>query len=92
MLFRSHSVDAGIHTEAAARATALYRRRLDIAASGDGDSAPLRKVDQIDRALRLAALAAEREAIFSLARESDISDATSRKLVREIDLVEARYR
>ena len=87
-----HSVDAGIHTEAAARATALYRRRLDIAASGDGDSAQLRKVDQIDRALRLAALAAEREAIFSLARESDISDATSRKLVREIDLVEARYR
>ena len=88
----SHSVDAGIHTEAAARVTALYRRRLDIAAFSDAESAQLRKVDQVDRALRLAALAAEREAIYGLARESDISDATSRKLVHEIDLVEARYR
>jgi CPA1 family monovalent cation:H+ antiporter len=52
----------------------------------------LRKADNAERALRLAALQAERGAIFQLARQRQISDATSRKLVRELDLAEARYR
>jgi CPA1 family monovalent cation:H+ antiporter len=34
---------------------------------------------------------AERQAIFDLARHHHISDETARKLVREIDLVEARH-
>ena len=41
---------------------------------------------------RLAGLRAERDKIFEMARHSQISDETSRKLVREIDLVETRYR
>jgi len=41
---------------------------------------------------RLAGLRAERDKIFEMARRSQISDETSRKLVREIDLVETRYR
>ena len=52
----------------------------------------LRKADQIERALRVAGLQAERETVFNLARRSQISDETSRRLVREIDLMEARYR
>jgi CPA1 family monovalent cation:H+ antiporter len=40
----------------------------------------------------LTALDAERNALFKLAREHRISDALSRKLVREIDLLESRYR
>ena len=42
--------------------------------------------------LRLAGLRAERDRIFEMARHGQISDETSRKLVREIDLMEARYR
>jgi len=42
--------------------------------------------------MRLAALQAERSEIFNLARHSLVSDETSRRLVREIDLAEARHR
>ncbi len=83
--------DADVHSQAAARVIALYQHRLD---GGDaGESAgQLRKADQIEGALRVAALQAERETVFSLARRNLISDETSRRLVREIDLIESRYR
>ena len=44
------------------------------------------------RVFRLAALNAERETIMRLARQEKLSDATARRLVGDIDLVEARYR
>lgn len=83
--------DADIDVNAAARVIALYQRRLDRGAAGD-EAAQLRKAEQAERALRLAALQAEREAIFELARQARISDKTSRKLVRELDLAESVYR
>ena len=83
--------DADLHTQAAARVMALYQHRLD--GVGAGESAgQLRKADQIESALRVAGLQAEREAVFGLARRNQISDETSRRLVREIDLLESRYR
>lgn len=86
------TAETDIHAQAAARVTALYQRRLDGNAGGEREAGQLRKADQAERALRLAGLEAEREAIFQLARQSRISDVTSRKLVREIDLIESRYR
>ncbi|QAU34962.1 Na+/H+ antiporter [Janthinobacterium sp. 17J80-10] len=85
------TAESDIHAQAAARVTALYQRRLSGSAGGEREAGQLRKADQAERALRLAGLEAEREAIFHLARQSRISDATSRKLVREIDLIESRY-
>jgi len=87
-------VDVDIYTQAAARVIAVYQLRLDRmdGAPGEREAGQLRKADQAERALRLAGLQAEREAIYKLARQSTISDETSRKLVREIDLVETRYR
>jgi len=38
----------------------------------------------------LAGLRAERDTVFSLARSQSLSDASARKLVRELDLLEAR--
>ena len=52
----------------------------------------LKRADQAERALRLAGLQAEREVIYALARHQRISDDTARKLVRNVDLLEARYR
>jgi CPA1 family monovalent cation:H+ antiporter len=82
-----------MYPEAAGRVIALYQRRLDTTGAADGEDAErYRKLDQAERVLRLAAMQAERRAIFHLARQEHISDETSRKLVREIDLVEARHK
>jgi Na+/H+ antiporter len=85
--------DSEVFDEAAARVIALYRRRLkDDGGVESSAAAQVRKTDEAERALRLAGLKAERNAIFVLAREGSISDETARKLVREVDLLESRYR
>ncbi|MDD5364213.1 MAG: Na+/H+ antiporter [Gallionellaceae bacterium] len=87
------AADADLYTNAAVRVMANYKHRIkDVAIAGTVDAEHLRQADRAEVALRLAALQAEREAIFRLAREYSISDEISRKLVRQIDLMEARYR
>jgi CPA1 family monovalent cation:H+ antiporter len=77
---------------ASARVIAMYEHRLNVAWSAEDQSKEhYRKLDRAERELRLAAMEAERRAIFDLARHHHISDETARKLVREIDLVEARH-
>jgi CPA1 family monovalent cation:H+ antiporter len=83
--------DADLHAAVAARVMELYRRRLD-ADSPDATTADLfRRTDEIERRLRLAGLRAERAEIFRIARAREIDDDLARRLVREIDLMEARY-
>ncbi len=83
-------VDPEVYPQAAARVIAFYEHKLK---EVDPDAEPAwRKTDSAENELRLAALAAERRTVFDLARHDHISDETSRKLVREIDLMEARYR
>ena len=87
------AADADLYTNAAVRVMASYKRRLaDSAMPGSVEAERLRQADGAEITLRLAALQAEREAIFRLAREYQISDELSRRLVRQIDLMEARYR
>lgn len=86
------SADAELAASAADYVIGLYQHRLGRAASNAGDAARLRAADQAERALRLAALQAERGVILGLARTAAIPDEIARKLLREIDLVEARYR
>ena len=69
----------------------LYRRRLEGHAGGE-NALRVRQCDEIERSLRLAALHAERAALFALARAHEISDECARKLVRDIDLQEERFR
>jgi CPA1 family monovalent cation:H+ antiporter len=70
----------------------LYQHRLDSRKADDERGETARKADDIERELRLAGLQGEREAVFGMARQGIISDQTARKLLREIDLMEARYR
>jgi monovalent cation/hydrogen antiporter len=86
-----HVTDADVYTEAAARVIDLYQHRL-INAASNNEPGELRKAEQAERELRLIALDAERGEIFQMARRGEISDETSRKIVREIDLMEALYR
>lgn len=82
--------DADLYAEAAARVMDLYRRRLEGHLSGE-NSVRVRRIGAIERKLRLAAIRAEREELFALARANKISDEKSRALVREIDLMEERF-
>jgi len=82
--------DADRYTEPAARTMALYRARIE-GQSQTGEAAELiQQNNEIERRLRMAGLRAERDKVFSLARSRKIDDDVARKLVREIDLLEAR--
>jgi CPA1 family monovalent cation:H+ antiporter len=84
--------DIDLYAEAAARIMDLYRHRIESRTGTEEKAQRLRRGDVLERQLRLNGLNAEREAIFALARANAISDAVSRKLVREIDLLEERLR
>ena len=83
--------DADIFVEAGSRIMGLYRQRIQARRAGPEDQDEARKVERIDAELRLAALRAERDAIFSRARHGELGSEAARKLVRELDLLEARY-
>lgn len=83
--------DADLYIDAGARIMELYRQRID-GRSKTGDERDLaRRIDDIERKLRLAGLQAERDEIYRKARSRRLSDDAARKLVREIDLLEARF-
>lgn len=92
LLEKAPAGDVDTYTNAATRVIALYQHWLDEDASSEDEARQLRKADTAERELRLAALQGQREAVFELARHRRISDEVSRRLVREIDLQEARYR
>ena len=89
-LARGHS-DADFYAEVAARVMDPYRRRMEGQSTGE-NAERIRRLDRVERRLRLAGLRAERDTVYALARAHTISDASSRKLVREVDLVEERLR
>lgn len=83
--------DADLYVDAGARIMELYRQRIE-GRSKTGEERDLaRKIDEIERKLRLAGLRAEREAIYRIVRTRKVSDEAARKLVREVDLLEARF-
>jgi CPA1 family monovalent cation:H+ antiporter len=85
------AADPGLREQAVGHVLRLYRHRLDAtdAVNGHGDAQALQRAE---RAVRLLALNAERDAVLRLARRMDVPDETARKLLRQIDLLEARYR
>ncbi len=91
-LSAARAEDAELYANAAVRVMADYKLHVDKVVPGTVAADALRRADRAEVALRLAALQAERETIFRLARDAAISDEVSRKLVRQIDLMEARYR
>jgi CPA1 family monovalent cation:H+ antiporter len=82
--------DADLFTQAAAQVMAYYRQRMASRAT-DKPDATQRKMEVIERELILTGLRAEREELMRLVRERKLDDDLARKLVRELDLLEARY-
>lgn len=83
--------DADIYTDAGTRIMELYRQRIEGRSKIGEEAVRARKIDEIERKLRLAGLRAERDEIYRIGRTRRLSDETARKLVREIDLAEARF-
>lgn len=83
--------DADVYMAAAARIMDFYRARIE-ARSREGEAATLaRESEDAERRMRLAAVKAERTVIFQMLRSQQIGSETADKLVRELDLLEARY-
>lgn len=83
--------DADLYAEAAGRVMDLYRLRLG-AGPVDGESvSERRRNEEIEKALRLAGLRAERDAIHAAVRAGNLDEEAARRLARQIDLLEARY-
>jgi CPA1 family monovalent cation:H+ antiporter len=83
--------DADLYIDAGVRIMELYRHRIDGRSTTGKEASLARKIDEIERRLRLTGLRAERTEIYRIARARRLSDETSRKLVRELDLLEARF-
>jgi len=82
--------DADLYADAGSRVMELYRQRLDSFSKTGDEGDQVRKIGKIEKQLRLAGLRAEREEIAQLTRKGKLSDEPARKLLREIDLLEAR--
>ncbi len=84
--------DADIYAAAGSRIMDLYRERIESRSQQGEARREARLQDIVERDLRLVGLKAERNAIFGSVRARRIGSATAAKLVRELDLLEARYR
>ena len=87
--------DAALYTLAAARVLAPYRSRVESHSSSHSSSPEsmlqVQHAEAIERELRLAAMRAERNKLFAELRARRLGSRTVRKLVRELDLMEARH-
>lgn len=88
--------DAELQASALDQVRSLYQYRLDSGMAGGIGlgvaPARARAAEAAERHYRLAALEEERAVLLRMARHNQLSDEIARKLLREIDLVEARYR
>ena len=83
--------DADLYADAASRIMELYRRRIEGQFQTREEAEANRQSYEIERKLRLAGLKAERSEIFRITRARGLDDEAARRIVREIDLLEARY-
>jgi len=83
--------DAYVYTDVSARIMDTYRERIEGVAGAAEPTEASDLIDKVEKRLRLVGLKAERDEIFRRARSRQLQDEQVRKLVREIDLNEARY-
>ena len=93
----SHAMAEGkpnpdLYSDIAGRIMETYRQRIETHTRTDEEDAALtRKMDDIERRLWLAGLAAEREELRRLMRARQLDEVTAKKLFRDVDLQELRY-
>lgn len=83
--------DADLYVAAAGRIMDEYRDRIESRSQDAETSTLARRTDKIEREMRLAALRAERTEILRKVRARKLGSETARKIIRELDHLEARY-
>jgi CPA1 family monovalent cation:H+ antiporter len=83
------ATDAGLTAEASLRVMDYYRYRAALGAE-TLDAESTRRVHEVERQLFRAGLKAERQEVVRLARARHLGSEAMHKLIREIDLTEAR--
>jgi len=81
--------DADLYNEAAAHVMEYYRLRIFKNIREDSNAIAM-KMEQVERELALVGLKAERAEIYRMANDKKIDELTARRLVAEVDLMEAR--
>nr|WP_206364708.1 Na+/H+ antiporter [Sphingomonas populi] len=84
--------DADVYAAVGARIMDGYRERIESRAAEGDVRHEARANERIERDLRLAAVQAERDQIIRIARERRIGSELANKLMRELDLLEVRYK
>lgn len=82
--------DADLYVAAASRIMDAYRQRIDLRRSENDEAISRQQLEKIERDLRLIALRAERQEIFRRSHHREVGSEIARRMVREIDLLEAR--
>ncbi|GAU85993.1 Na+/H+ antiporter [Bosea sp. BIWAKO-01] len=83
--------DADLFAEASLRVMEAYRPRLEGRPQNVEGTFHGRRLEAIERKLRIAALRAERSEIFRLRRHRELNEEAAQRLIRDIDLLETRY-
>lgn len=83
--------DADLYMGVASRIMVLYRQRIEARSKTGEEADASRKVEEIERSLRLVALHAERAEVYRIARSGKLPEELTRELVREVDLLESRF-
>jgi CPA1 family monovalent cation:H+ antiporter len=83
---------ADLRSAVAERMIANYRLRLAAVEEGNASSETAREASRIERELRLAAIAAERETLRAMFDQRKIGDETINRLAQDLALTEAMLR
>lgn len=92
---KAHALSSGrsnadLYNDVAARVMDLYRERSNPSNVPDEERLDIKESEHIERELRIAGIAAERAEFLRMGRLRKIPETMSRKMVRELDLSEAK--
>ncbi|MEO8723982.1 MAG: Na+/H+ antiporter [Sphingobium sp.] len=83
--------DADRYVAAASTVMATYRHRIENRQGNAQDNASGQRSEKIENDFRVAALKAERAEVLRMVRTRALGSELARKMIRELDLLEARY-
>ncbi|MGH6858665.1 MAG: Na+/H+ antiporter [Phyllobacterium sp.] len=87
----SGRADADMFTDVATQIMDLYRKRIDGRMHLGEEREQTARSEEIEKRLRVTALKAERQEIYRLVRARRLESTIATRMIRDIDLLEARY-